>query len=242
MKKMILSLVIVLAIAACSKTKTFDSASEPSLSSEADSVSYMLGVEYGNWLKNMSPEEVNYEVFATALKAVIEGDSVYINDQARGVFLSNYFKRMDQLKMQKQEEEFAPRLKEQLAWLDQQVEEQGLTEVVDGVYYKKITAGTGEKPVDGDIVEVLYTGKTSDGKVFDSTEPSNETRKFSVNRVIPGWTAALKQMPVGSKWDVYIAPDMAYGINPDPRSGIQPNSTLIFTVELVGKETPEAAQ
>ena len=242
MKKMILSLAVVLGIAACSQTNTFDSTSEPTLKSETDSASYMLGVEYGNWLKNMGPEEVNYEVFATALKSVIEGDSVYINDQQRGAFLTAYFKKMDKKKQEAKKEEFAPRLEEQLAWLDKQIKEQGLTEVVDGVYYKELTAGTGEKPVDGDIVEVLYTGKTSDGKVFDSTEPSNETRKFSVNRVIPGWTAALKQMPVGSKWDVYIAPDMAYGLDPDPRSGIQPYSTLVFTVELVGKETPEAAR
>lgn len=239
---MILWLAVVLAVAACSKTTTFDSASEPNLSNETDSASYMLGVEYGNWLKKMGPEDVNYEVFATALKAVIEEDSVYINDQQRGAFLTGYFKKMDEVKQEAKKEEFAPRLQEELAWLEGQVKEQGLTEIVDGVYYKEIKAGTGEKPVDGDIVEVLYTGKTSDGKVFDSTSPQNETRKFPVNRVIPGWTAALKQMPVGSEWEVYIAPEMAYGLDVDPRSGIQPNSTLVFNVELVGKESQEAAQ
>ena len=75
--------------------------------------------------------------------------------------------------------------------------------------------------------------------MFDTTA-GGEPRTFGVNNVIPGWTKALKAMAKGSKWQVWISPDLAYGIDPDPRSGIAPNSALMFDVELVDVAQPEA--
>lgn len=240
MKKMIISLFVVLGIAACSNNQSFDTSKKPDFSNQIDTASYMLGIEYGKWLKGMGPEEVNYNLFSIGAKSIVEGDSVYFNDQARGEFLRGYFKALDEKKVAAMEEEFAPQKEAAMAWLTDIATQEGVKQIEEGLFYKVIKQGNGPKPVDGDIVEVLYTGKDKDGKIFDTTSPSNETRKFSVNGVIPGWTTALKQMPTGSKWEVYISPDLAYGLQPDPRSGIEPNAALHFEVELVGVSKPKA--
>ena len=113
----------------------------------------------------------------------------------------------------------------------------GVIELEEGkLQYKVITEGTGEKPIDGDNVRVIYKGTFIDGTEFDSTEKNGgEPATFIINHVIPGWTMALKSMSVGSKWMLYIHPELAYG--PDgnqPQGGpIGPNETLIFEVELL---------
>jgi len=96
-----------------------------------------------------------------------------------------------------------------------------------------VTAGTGALPVDGDKVKVLYEGRLVDGKVFDSNW-DKEPITFGVNQVISGWTEALKLMPVGSEWEIYVPQELGYG----EREGgpIPPYSALIFKVKLLGIE------
>lgn len=100
--------------------------------------------------------------------------------------------------------------------------------------YKIIKAGTGALATDTQKVKVHYTGKLLDGKVFDSSVQRGEPAVFKVNQVIPGWTEALKLMPVGSKWELYIPSALAYG--EQGNQGIPGNSVLIFEVELLGIE------
>jgi FKBP-type peptidyl-prolyl cis-trans isomerase FklB len=108
----------------------------------------------------------------------------------------------------------------------------GVVTLADGLQYLVITNGTGATPVSGDIVKVQYTGTLVDGTVFDSSVGHPEPAQFPVDRVIPGWTEALKLMPVGSRWKLFIPSNLAYGeAGSLPR--IQPNSTLVFDVELV---------
>lgn len=110
----------------------------------------------------------------------------------------------------------------------------------DGLQYKVLKAGNGPKPTADQTVEVKYEGKTIDGNVFDATEKhgGKGTDSFRCDQVIKGWTEALTQMPVGSKWEVYIPQNLAYG---EREAGqIKPYSTLIFTIELVGIEQPKA--
>lgn len=107
--------------------------------------------------------------------------------------------------------------------------------------YKILTAGTGALPTTNDTVNVNYSGKTLDGKEFDSSIKSG-MHDFGVTRVIPGWTKALQMMPVGSKWQLFIPAPLAYGDRGAPPS-IMPGDTLIFEVELLGvKPTATAAQ
>ena len=93
-------------------------------------------------------------------------------------------------------------------------------------------AGTGKVPTDGDTVLCNYRGMLVDGKVFDASQPGKPV-SFKVSQVIPGWQEALKQMPVGSRWQLVIPADKAYG-GRGAGSAIGPNETLVFEVELVG--------
>ena len=100
-----------------------------------------------------------------------------------------------------------------------------------GLQYKIEKEGTGAIPADTSVVRVHYKGTLIDGTEFDSSYKRGEPTEFPVNRVIKGWTEALTQMPVGSKWEIYIPQELGYGSREAGK--IPPFSALIFTVELL---------
>ncbi len=108
----------------------------------------------------------------------------------------------------------------------------GVIAMPDGLQYKVLKAGTGPKPADTDVVTVQYEGRLINGTVFDSSASHGGTIDFPVGQVIAGWVEALKMMPMGSTWELYIPSDLAYGAAGAPPS-IGPNETLIFKVTLV---------
>ena len=126
------------------------------------------------------------------------------------------------------------------AWLKQNATKPGVKTLPSGLQYKVLTEGTGATADKDDEVTVRYEGHTIDGNEFDSSYKRNpNTTKFRPNQVIKGWTEALCMMPEGSKWELYIPQDIAYGSR---RAGqIKPYSTLIFTVEVVKVEKKAAA-
>lgn len=130
--------------------------------------------------------------------------------------------------------------KENEEWLANNKTKPGVITLPSGLQYKVLKEGNGPKPKASDEVEVVYEGKTINGKVFDATKNhgGRKTDSFRCDQVIKGWTEALTSMNVGSKWEIYIPQDLAYGSR--EAGEIKPYSTLIFTVELVGIKTPEA--
>lgn len=140
---------------------------------------------------------------------------------------------------QRKEAEAADALKAQYAeqvtagenFLAENKAKAGVVTLPNGLQYKVITEGTGAKPSATDIVKVHYKGTLIDGTQFDSSYDRNEPTTFAVGHVIKGWTEALKLMPVGSKWMLYIPYDLAYGTR--DQGTIKPFSTLIFEVELL---------
>jgi FKBP-type peptidyl-prolyl cis-trans isomerase FklB len=129
--------------------------------------------------------------------------------------------------------------KENEEWLANNATKPGVVTLPSGLQYKVLKEGNGAKPKATDKVDVIYEGKTINGKVFDATanHGGKKTDSFRCDQVIKGWTEALTNMPVGSKWEIYIPQNLAYG---ERQAGqIKPYSTLIFTVELVNIE-PEA--
>jgi FKBP-type peptidyl-prolyl cis-trans isomerase len=108
----------------------------------------------------------------------------------------------------------------------------GVVTLPSGLQYKIITQGTGPKPTASDTVICNYRGTLIDGKEFDASSKHGGPATFPVSGVIKGWTEALQLMPVGSKWQLFIPPDLAYG-TAGAGSDIGPSSTLIFEVELV---------
>jgi FKBP-type peptidyl-prolyl cis-trans isomerase len=109
-----------------------------------------------------------------------------------------------------------------------------VTTTASGLQYEVLRQGDGPKPKSTDVVRVHYHGTLTDGTVFDSSVDRGEPLTFPVDGVIPGWTEALQLMAVGSKWKLFISPELGYG--PRPAGKIPPNSALIFDVELLGIE------
>jgi len=128
--------------------------------------------------------------------------------------------------------------KEGEAFLAANKSKPGVVTLPSGLQYKILKEGTGPKPVATDSVACNYRGTLINGTEFDSSYKRGEATTFPVNGVIKGWTEALQLMPVGSKWQLFISPDLAYG----PRGAgadIGPNATLIFEVELVSIQSKE---
>ena len=122
------------------------------------------------------------------------------------------------------------------AYLEENKKKEGVVTLADGLQYRIIKKGDGAIPTAADRVQVIYEGKTIDGKVFDATSRHGvEFDTFNVGGLIKGWTEALQMMPVGSKWEIVIPQNLAYGERGAGRD-IAPFSTLIFTLELKGIE------
>jgi FKBP-type peptidyl-prolyl cis-trans isomerase FklB len=118
------------------------------------------------------------------------------------------------------------------AFLAANAKKPGVVTRPSGLQYKIIKDGTGKSPSKTDMVSTHYRGTSIDGKEFDSSYSRNEPAEFGVNQVIAGWTEALQLMKVGSKWELYIPSNLAYG----PRGAggaIGPDETLVFEVELL---------
>lgn len=118
------------------------------------------------------------------------------------------------------------------AFLESNKKKPGVVTLPDGLQYKIIKEGKGDKPTLNDVVTVHYAGTLVDGKEFDSSYKRGEAATFPVAGVIAGWTEALQLMPAGSTWELYIPAKLAYGDQGAPPA-IGPNETLIFKVELI---------
>ncbi|WP_303647411.1 FKBP-type peptidyl-prolyl cis-trans isomerase [Chryseobacterium gilvum] len=119
------------------------------------------------------------------------------------------------------------------AFMEENALKEGVITLPSGLQYEIIKEGDGAKPKSKDTVKCHYHGTTIDGKVFDSSVKRGTPASFPLNRVIKGWTEALQLMPVGSKWKLFLPPNLAYGEEQISKE-IGPNSTLIFEVELLG--------
>jgi FKBP-type peptidyl-prolyl cis-trans isomerase len=133
--------------------------------------------------------------------------------------------------------------KEGTEFLEANKTKEGVVTMPSGLQYKIMTEGTGPKPAATDTVTCNYKGTLLNGTEFDSSYKRGQPASFPVTGVIKGWTEALQLMPVGSKWQLFIPSELAYGDRgADPRSGIGPGATLIFEVELLSiqdKAKPE---
>lgn len=127
-------------------------------------------------------------------------------------------------------------------WMASNAKKPGVKVTKSGLQYKVLTEGHGDIPKSDDEVEVIYEGRLVDGTVFDATSKHNgaKTDKFKAGRLIKGWTEALTMMPVGSKWEVYIPQELAYGSR--GAGQIPPYSPLVFTLELVDIVKPQPAE
>ena len=142
---------------------------------------------------------------------------------------------METVKARVMEEKYGDWKKECEDFMAKIAKKNGIKELGDGVYYEVITEGKGAIPADTNRVSVNYEGKLLNDTIFDSSYQRGEPAKFRCNQVIPGWTKALTNMPVGSVWNVYIPQEQAYK-DQDRGEKLPPFSCLIFKIELLGIE------
>ncbi|MBN2597767.1 FKBP-type peptidyl-prolyl cis-trans isomerase [Labilibaculum sp.] len=224
MKLKVLSIVLglgLITLASCNQKRNKSVA----LNNELDSVSYSLGASFGTNLERNGLTNLNEEVLLAALYASLDKDSLVIDPQKGNAVINNYIKGL-------QEKIGAENLAKGQKFLEENKSKEGIVVTESGLQYRIINEGEGAKPLATDKVSVHYKGTTIDGKEFDSSYKRNEPATFAANRVIKGWTEALQLMPVGSKWELFIPSNLAYG----PRAmgaDIKANETLIFEVELL---------
>lgn len=199
-------------------------------------VSYALGYRIGTGFKAQKLG-INVDMFSQGVAAgAVAGKSLLTNKEVETV-LANFKKELVAKYVKKQKELIAHNLKASDEYMAKIAKEPGVKMIEKGLYYKVITEGHGPMPKATDQIKVNYEGTLSNGKVFDSSFKRGKPASFRVNQVIPGWTAALQKMPVGSTWMIYIAPKMAYGTFAPPVIG--PNQALTFKVQLLSINKPE---
>jgi len=165
------------------------------------------------------------------MKDELSGKKLLLSDEELRKTLTAYQQELRRKQMQKRNEAVLDKKKEGDAFLAENKKKEGVVTLPNGLQYKILKAGEGKKPTADDTVEVKYRGTFIDGKEFDSSAAA--TRTFKVKEVIPGWREALQLMPVNSKWQLVVPPELAYG-EKGMGQAIMPNATLIFEVELVG--------
>jgi len=183
---------------------------------------------------NLQKQSVNVDpnLLIRGMKDAMAGGKMLLTEDEARAALMEMQKEVQQKMQEKAKVEGEANKKEGDAFLAANKSKQGVVTLPSGLQYKIITAGTGPKPTADDTVVCNYRGTLISGKEFDSSYKRGEPATFAVNGVIKGWTEALQLMPTGSKWQLFIPPDLAYG---DRGAGadIGPDATLIFEVELM---------
>jgi FKBP-type peptidyl-prolyl cis-trans isomerase len=201
------------------------------LKTDKDKQSYAIGMNIGATMRRQSVD-VDPTILARGLKdALAGGKTLLTEDQAKAVMTSL------QAQVRKAQEEKAQvaadtNKKDGDAFLAENKSKEGVVALPSGLQYKVLTEGTGPKPTANDSVVCNYRGTLLNGTEFDSSYKHGQPITIPVGRVIKGWSEALQLMPVGSKWQLFIPPDLAYG----PRGAgndIGPNATIVFEVELL---------
>ena len=213
---------------------------------EKDKVSYALGLNIAAGLgANLKRQnvELNNDVLVQAIKDGLSGGKTLMTEAEAQNTLRQFMTELQQKQEAKMKEAADANKKEADTFLAANKSKPGVMTLPDGLQYKIVKEGTGPKPAATDTVTVNYRGTLINGTEFDSSYKRGEPATFPVGGVIKGWTEALQLMPVGSKWELYIPPDLAYGAR-GAGNDIGPNAALIFEVELLsiqGKEAPQGA-
>jgi FKBP-type peptidyl-prolyl cis-trans isomerase FklB len=201
------------------------------LDTQKDKESYAIGMSLGTTLRQQSVE-VDLDILRRGVEdSLAGGKTLLTEDEERAVLLA-----LKGEVRKKQEEKMAQageaNTKEGQEFLDVNKSKDGVVTLPSGLQYKILEAGTGPKPTAADSVVCNYRGTLINGTEFDSSYKRGQPATFPVSGVIKGWTEALQLMPVGSKWQLFVPADLAYGAR-GAGPGIGPNATLIFEVELI---------
>jgi FKBP-type peptidyl-prolyl cis-trans isomerase len=235
----ILPLTALLALSACDS----EAKKEVSLDTQEQKISYLMGLDSG---KNILSMDMGFDqdAFLSGQDAGLTDAQPSLSeeqiDEAVAIFRDQMMAK--EQAMQKEQEGMVALQSDTNAiegaeFLALNGAKEGVTTTASGLQYRVLTAGTGSTPTAESTVEVHYAGRLLDGTEFDSSIKRGVPTQFGVTQVIAGWTEGLQLMTEGSKWELYIPSDLAYG--PGGTGPIGPNATLIFEVELLQANVPD---
>lgn len=204
----------------------------PGLATEKEQASYMIGMDMARTLEPIK-DEVDVKALEKALNTVLSGGKPLMTDEQAQKVRESFAQRLQANEAAKAERQAKDNLAAGEKFLAENAKKPGVVTTASGLQYRVVRKGTGAKPGATDTVRVHYKGQMLDGKTFDSSYDRNEPVVFPLNQVVPGWQEGLQLMPVGSKFQLWIPSKLGYGERGTPGGPIQPNSTLVFDVELL---------
>lgn len=225
----------VLALSGCSEGQK---STDVSLETLSQKVSYSVGYDVA---RNFKENDFNLEVAVVlaGLNDAQKGVEPRLNEEQIAATMAEFQQYMLERHQKQADAQAQVNVAEGDAFLAANKLKEGVVTLDSGLQYKVVTEGSGRKPLADDVVQVHYSGTLIDGTPFDSSYDRGEPAEFPVSRVIAGWTEALQLMSEGSKWQLVIPANLAYG---DQAMGgvIAPNSVLVFDVELLKVISEEA--
>ena len=197
-----------------------------------DKLSYALGIGIGSQLAGMGARELNIDDFAQAIKDVISGSQLKVDNVEAQTLVQNFFQEQEAKQHAAAAEAGKAAKAEGEAFLAENGKKEGIVTLPSGLQYQVLKEGNGKKPSATDQVVCHYEGTLIDGTVFDSSYQRNQPATFGLNQVIPGWTEGVQLMQEGAKYRFFIPYKLAYGER-GAGAQIPPFATLVFDVELI---------
>jgi FKBP-type peptidyl-prolyl cis-trans isomerase FklB len=200
------------------------------LKDQKDKESYSLGYQFGQGAKSQGLD-INVDIYASGIRDALGGKNPPLSQEEMKKTLSDFQQRIMAARQKELKEMSAKNLAAGKAFLEENKKKEGVKTLPSGLQYKVLAEGSGKTPKAADNVTVNYKGTLINGAEFDNSYKRGQPATFKVNGVIKGWTEALQLMKEGSKWQLFIPPELGYG---ERGAGpVPPNSTLIFEVELI---------
>lgn len=193
--------------------------------------SYSFGVDFAKRLKQQGIE-LDIPALTRGITDAASGSALALQEGEMTQSKTEYTQQLRAELMQQQQELAAKNLEAGKKFLEENAKKDGVVTLESGLQYKVIKSGDGPSPKPEDTVTTHYRGTLIDGREFDSSYKRGQPASFPVKGVIKGWTQALLQMKVGDKWELYVPSELAYGAQ-QRGEVIEPNSTLLFEIELL---------
>ena len=197
-----------------------------------DKLSYALGIGIGSQLAGMGAKELNIDDFARAIKDVISGSELKVDNAEAQTLVQNFFQEQEAKQQAAAAEAGKAAKAAGEAFLAENGKKDGVVTLPSGLQYQVLKEGDGKKPSATDQVVCHYEGTLIDGTVFDSSYQRNQPATFGLNQVIPGWTEGVQLMQEGAKYRFFIPYNLAYGER-GAGAQIPPFAALVFDVELI---------
>lgn len=206
------------------------------LKTDEQKLSYALGLDLGAYFKSLK-ENIDLDMLYLGTTDAYKGNTPLLSTEEASAIQQKYAQKQQEERLKQTVEMITKNKKAAEDFLKENGKKEGVKTTASGLQYKELTKADGPKPKAEDTVKVHYKGTLLDGTEFDSSVSRGEPAVFPLNQVIPGWTEAVQLMNVGSKFQIFLPPDLAYGDRGAPPV-IEPGSMLIFEVELLGIEKP----